>query len=193
MKQIVSVAYDILCNKIAVGNIVVHNEASLQMQFGVLLKQVGQLYEFSDDDRFSIALETPQDIEASVKSGNGKARCDIFLTLSNREISTSVAIELKCFNYNKNQDASTDNRFAVMQDIENLERYQANDSSLLCYEFVYTNNGNYANKNTTAGIKLAPQITQSQTNSKGQTINLRESYKAEWVNYGEHYFMEVCF
>ena len=192
MEQIISVAYDILCNKIAVGNIVVKNEASLQMQFGVLLKQVGLLYEFSDDERFSIALETPQEIDASTKSAKGKARCDIFLSFADKQNSVSAAIELKHFVYDKSQEAVTDNRFAVMQDLENLERYKAKNSSLMCYEIVYTDNPNYANPQTTAGIKLAPKVTQNYT-YREKTINLQSSYDAEWVNYESHYFMKVKF
>lgn len=192
LEQIISVAYDILCNKIAIGNIVVKNEASLQMQFGVLLKQVGSLYEFSNDERFSIELETPQDIDASSKSTKGKARCDIYLSFADKQNSISAAIELKYFVYDKLYEAVTDNRFAVMQDLENLEHYKAKNPSLICYEIVYTDNPNYANPQTTAGIKLAPKVTQNYT-YREKTINLQSSYDAEWVNYGSHYFMKVKF
>lgn len=192
LEQIVSVAYDILCNKIAVGSIAVKNEASLQMQFGVLLKQVGSLYEFSIDERFSVELEIPQYIDASSKSTNGKARCDIYLSFADKQNCVSAAIELKHFVYDKMQEAVTDNRFAVMQDLENLERYKAKNPTLLCYEIVYTDNPNYANPQTTAGIKLAPKVTQNYT-YRERTINLQSSYEAEWVNYGSHYFMKVKF
>ena len=102
MEQIISVSYDILCNKIANGSIIVQNEASLQMQFGVILKQVGQLYEFSDQDHFKIELETPRDIEASTKSNRGQARSDISLRLFNDSDSIGAEIELKYFKYDKN-------------------------------------------------------------------------------------------
>jgi hypothetical protein len=48
LEQIVEISYSILQNKIVGGAIDVPNEASMQMQFGVILKQVGQLYEFGE-------------------------------------------------------------------------------------------------------------------------------------------------
>lgn len=190
MEQIISVSYDILCNKIANGSIIVQNEASLQMQFGVILKQVGQLYEFSDQDHFKIELETPRDIEASTKSNRGQARSDISLRLFNDSDSIGAEIELKYFKYDKTQEAVTDNRFSVLMDLENLELYKKREPRLMCYEFVYTDNKNYANPSTTSGIKLAPCITQSYTYGR-KTINLNACYEAEWTAYGEHYFMKT--
>ena len=190
MEQIISVSYDILCNKIANGSIIVQNEASLQMQFGVILKQVGQLYEFSDQDHFKIELETLRDIEASTKSNRGQARCDISLRLFNDSDSIGAEIELKYFKYDKTQEAVTDNRFSVLMDLENLELYKKREPRLMCYEFVYTDNKNYANPSTTSGIKLAPCITQSYTYGR-KTINLNACYEAEWTAYGEHYFMKT--
>ncbi len=190
MEQIISVSYDILCNKIANGSIIVQNEASLQMQFGVILKQVGQLYEFSDQDHFKIELETPRDIEASTKRNRGQARSDISLRLFNDSDSIGAEIELKYFKYDKTQEAVTDNRFSVLMDLENLELYKKREPRLMCYEFVYTNNKNYANPSTTSGIKLAPCITQSYTYGR-KTINLNACYEAEWTAYGEHYFMKT--
>ena len=190
MEQIIRVSYDILCNKIANGSVIVQNEASLQMQFGVILKQVGQLYEFSDQDHFKIELETPRDIEASTKSNRGQARCDISLRLFNDSDSIGAEIELKYFKYDKTQEAVTDNRFSVLMDLENLELYKKREPRLMCYEFVYTDNKNYANPSTTSGIKLAPCITQSYTYGR-KTINLNACYEAEWTAYGEHYFMKT--
>ena len=75
LKEIVKISYSILCNKVAYGDIKIANEASLQMQFGVILKQVGHLYEFADTDKFLIDLETTQAISPTIKSSKGQARC----------------------------------------------------------------------------------------------------------------------
>ena len=77
-----------------------------------------------------------------------------------------------------------------MKDIENLEHYKEKDSQLLCYEILYTDNKNYANPHTTAGIKLAPIITQCFTYCQ-QTVELKAEYEAEWSNHGNNYFMMV--
>ena len=191
LKEIVKISYAILCNKIAYGNITIANEASLQMQFGVIIKQVGQLYEFADTDKFVIDLETTQAISPTIKSSKGQARCDISLRFSMKgNNSANAVIELKHFKYDKTSEAVADNRFAIMKDLENLEHYKDNDSQLLCYEILYTDNKNYANSHTTAGIKLAPTITKSFTYCQ-QTVELKTEYKAEWKNYNENYFMMV--
>ena len=191
LKEIVKISYAILCNKIAYGNITIANEASLQMQFGVIIKQVGQLYEFADTDKFVIDLETTQAISPTIKSSKGQARCDISLMFSMKgNNSANAVIELKHFKYDKTSEAVADNRFAIMKDLENLEHYKDNDSQLLCYEILYTDNKNYANPHTTAGIKLAPTITKSFTYCQ-QTVELKTEYKAEWRNYDENYFMMV--
>lgn len=191
LKEIVKISYSILCNKIAYGDIKIANEASLQMQFGVILKQVGQLYEFAGTDRFSIELEAIQPISPTTKSSKGQARCDISLRFSMENNDTANAIiELKHFKYDKTSEAVADNRFAIMKDIENLEHYKEKDTQLLCYEILYTNNKNYANPVTTAGIKLAPIITQEFTYCN-KTVKLKYTYAAEWSNVGEHYFMIV--
>lgn len=191
LKEIVKISYSILCNKIAYGDIKIANEASLQMQFGVILKQVGQLYEFAGTDRFSIELEAIQPISPTTKSSKGQARCDISLRFSMENNDTANAIiELKHFKYDKTSEAVADNRFAIMKDIENLEHYKEKESQLLCYEILYTDNKNYASTKTTAGIKLAPTITQCFTYCQ-QTIELKTEYEAEWSNYGNNYFMMV--
>ena len=97
LTEIVDISYRVLCNKIVSQSINIPNEASLQLQLGVILKQVGQLYEFSTEDRFAIQLEDVQDISATQKSKKGKARYDIMLTLENGVDKSTVAIELKHF------------------------------------------------------------------------------------------------
>ena len=191
LKEIVKISYSILCNKIAYGDIKITNEATLQMQFGVIIKQVGQLYEFANTDKFLIDLETPHSISPTIKSSKGQARCDISLQFSiNNDNVAKAVIELKHFKYDKSNEAVADNRFAIMKDIENLEHYKEKDSQLLCYEILYTDNKNYASTNTTAGIKLAPTITQCFT-YRQQTVALKNNYVAEWSNYGNNYFMIV--
>lgn len=191
LKGIVKISYSILCNKVAYGDIKIANEASLQMQFGVILKQVGHLYEFANTDKFLIDLETAQTISPTIKSSKGQARCDISLQFStNNDNVAKAVIELKHFKYDKANEAVADNRFSIMKDIENLEHYKEKDSQLLCYEILYTDNKNYANPHTTAGIKLSPTITQCFTYCQ-QTITLKNNYVAEWSNYGNNYFMMV--
>lgn len=61
LTEIVNSSYWRLCNIVS-KNISVSNEASLQLHLGVILKQIGQLYEFEANDRFYIQLEDVQSI-----------------------------------------------------------------------------------------------------------------------------------
>ena len=112
LKQIIDTSYKLLCDKIVTGNIVVDNEASLQMQLGVILKQIGQLYEFGKNDHFTVDLETWQDISSTSKSNKGRARCDIYLKYTSETETKEAAIELKYFKYSPNE-AVTDNRSKI--------------------------------------------------------------------------------
>ena len=195
LKEIVQISYNLLCNKIADGNICVHNEASLQMHLGVILKQVGHLYEFSKSDRFSVELETWREIEGTFKSKKGRARCDIQLKMANEHGSHEVAIELKYFRRHINETI-TDNRFSVLLDLENLEQYQVNNPDLLCFEIVYTDNENYTKIDNRSKIKITPKVSGNDEPYVGRTIKLRKTYDSIWDSYhskddkhGHHFLM----
>lgn len=188
LKEIVDLSYKILFHKIKSGNIKVYNEASMQLQLGVILKQVGDLYVFYPNEVFNIELEKWIDLTVkTVKSPQNKARCDIWLELGNEVEKASAAIELKYFKYT-HTEATTDNRFSLILDIQNLENYQ----SSLGYAIVYTNNENYTKDDidTHATIKLAPYITQSvqrilkkKTEIVNVEVKLKHQYEANWVKY----------
>lgn len=147
IRYIVDTSYYILCNKIINGDIIIYNEASMQLQLGTIMKQLGGLYEFSKNERFSIELEAPVQIQKETqKSRNGSARCDIKISLSSETETCEAFIELK---YLKKSftEAVTDNKFFVYSDIENLQEYKKINNEGLCYEIVYTDNINYTCKN----------------------------------------------
>lgn len=146
IKQIVDHAYLLLCNKITQKDLVIHNEASLQLYLGVIMQQIGVLYQFSPTDHFVIELESPEEIGKTQKSSNGKARCDIKIVLSNGISKAEAFIELKFFKKHFNGTV-TNNKFSLYCDIENLEKYLNKDSSRICYEILYTDNFNYTIKN----------------------------------------------
>ena len=175
LKQIIETSYKLLCYKIVNEGIFVENEASLQLQFGVILKQIGQLYEFSKNDRFAVNLETWQDISSTSKSNKGKARCDISIEFTNGA-----------------NEAVTDNRFSLLLDLENLEQYKTNDPNLLCYEIVYTNNENYTNLNNRSKIKITPEISGNTESYAGRRIKLQRSYPSIWESYAKVYhFLKI--
>lgn len=191
LKQIIDISYKLLCNKIVSGGIRIDNEASLQMQLGVILKQIGQLYEFSNNDHFTVELETWQDISSTSKSNKGRARCDIFLKFISESEAKEAAIELKYFKHSTNE-AVTDNRFSLLLDLENLEQYKTNNPNLLCYEIVYTDNENYAKLDNRSKIKITPTISGNTEPYAGRTITLQKSYSSVWDSYSkEHHFLKI--
>ena len=125
LKEIVDFAYSKLQKKINGGRIIVENEASLQLQLSAILKTIGELYEYSPEEVFSIELEKPVILQNSTfsKSGSSKAKIDIFISLENIKSGTkhSCAIELKFFK--KANQREPNNRYDVFKDIHNLENY----------------------------------------------------------------------
>ena len=190
LREIVDISYRILCNKIVSKSISISNEASFQLQFGVILKQIGQLYEFDEKDRFYIQLEDVQTIDVTQKSKHGKARCDIMLSLKNGKDEFSVAIELKYFKKAEGETI-TDNRFRILCDIENLENYKKRNVKLCCFEILYTDNSNYANPNSISYIKIGQGATVNagQHTSNNRVVNLDNQYTFNW----DIYDVDYCF
>ena len=195
LEMIVDESYRIMCNKIATDEFTIPNEASMQLQLGLILKQLGKLYEFSSQEHFYVEFESVQEISQTAKSKNGKGRCDINLTFTSRDITEVVAIELKFLKKDKNE-AVTDSKFSVYCDIENLENYQKNNPNLLCYEIVYTNNPNYTLVKDTkmcigSGAVLLPGKYSYTQNRK---ITLCKEHHLQWDVYNnKHCFLKVKF
>lgn len=192
LKQIIDISYKLLCHKIVKGSITIYNEASLQMQLGIILKQIGQLYEFDKDDRLTVELEADMGATDTTKSANGNARCDIILEFKSKIETKKAAIELKFFKYSENE-AVTDNRFSLLLDLENLEDYKTKDSSRLCYEIVYTNNENYTNPNNRSKIKITPTISGNKDAPySNREIVLQNTYSSVWDSYDKgHHFLKI--
>ena len=203
LECIIDQAYVILCNKIAGKEIVVRNEASMQMQLGILLKTIGKLYEFSPDDHFRIELETPEVISATAKSKNG-ARCDIKLAFFEGRQSTAKAtafIELKYFKapqVESTTETTTDNRFSVLMDMENLERYrdELKDQGRpypLCYEIVFAENSLYCSQKRKTEYGIGEGVQSKDTYSyKGKVISLKNTYTFHWDTYSDsQYWLKI--
>ena len=187
LKKIVTVAYDILGNKIANESIIVHNEASLQLQFGMILKTLGQLYEYAPTDRLVVMLETPKNV-TTTKSTNGKARCDIEIMLSDGNGNQCIAyIELKYLKKDKNA-AITDERFSVWADIENVEHY-IDSSDKLGFVIVYTDNVNHTLvKNTKFCIGTGAEIhADTYPYTQGRIITIKSNYTPNWDTYNPNH------
>jgi len=174
----------------------------MQLQFGSLLKSIGQLYEFSPNDHFCIELESLEDISQTAKSTNG-ARCDIKLSFFEGRQSTAKSkafIELKYFKHDNNTtETITSNRFSVFMDLENLERYQdekrdADFPKPICYEIVFAENSTYCSPKKDLKEKKL-NIGEGESYNPGELIeyrskkvNLKNKYVFHWDKSADNQF-----
>lgn len=192
IKQIVEVAYDRLCGKITGQRIDVSNEASLQLQFALILKTLGELYEETPDERFNIELEKNVTLEGGtfVKSKTEKAKIDIWLSLENVKTGEkhSCAIELKYFK--KLNHREPNNRYDVFKDLHNIECYGGFvDVGFL---LVATDHPHYINqeefsKNTKdfdfregRSYKAGTELVYKTQNPHGPPLKLKGNYDFTW-------------
>lgn len=185
LREVVNISYRLLCEKIVGQDISIHNEASMQLHLSVIIKQIGILYEFFSSERFSIELESLEEIESTQKSSNGKARCDIKVKLYDQitQESCTAFIELKYFKKSINE-AVTDNKFFLYCDLENLERYSLKDNSI-CYEILFTDNPNYTTcNNYKFCIGDGHTITATKYSyTKDRSVEISNNYELHWDIY----------
>lgn len=146
LSKVFELAYKCLFDKINGGQITVENEASLQLQFAVILKTCGELMEIDRDEHFSIELEKPVTLIGSSfgKSQSSKAKIDIWFAYT--KVSTAevqaCAVELKFFKKKNNREPN--NRYDVFADIHNLEHY--GKFAQRCFMVVVTDHDHYVSQ-----------------------------------------------
>lgn len=184
--EIIERSCEIFQAKIVNNNIgEISNEASMQLQLGIILQQVGSLYKWGKNDRFDLILEKTFGIsEATNKSPNKKARCDIYIEMKaeGEDKSCKVGIELKYFPKCEGE-ATTDNRIAILEDIQNVEQYINNGKIDFGYSYVYTTNENYARSDTKASINLGDGQKVHGGKCKSETVELEGTYTPQWQEY----------
>ena len=123
INQIVEIAYERLCGKITGKRIEVANEASLQLQLASILKTLGELYEETPNERFSIELEKNVTLPDSESVKSRKRRVDIWFSLEDKggNKQQACAIELKYFKRVNLREPN--NRYDVFKELRDLECY----------------------------------------------------------------------
>ncbi len=181
LTEIIDISYKLFCNKVWDGDISIINEATMQLQLGLIIKTIGKQFEFSKDDRFEILLETPQNVNITTKSMTGHARCDIKLQFYEKStLQYTAYIELKYLKKTENE-AVTDNRFSVYKDLENLEQYSIIDNNTICYEIISTDNLNYSRSETISGINIGNGVqSMKMIKYRNKTIKLDKTYTFNW-------------
>lgn len=201
LKEVVKISYGILTEKINGQSICIDNEAGFKLQFAYVLKCIGELFQYSIDDIFSIELEKGIKLDSqSNKSMTDKAKIDIYLTLGNKTNQCTCAIELKYFK--KENHREPNNRYDVFNDINNLEMYRDNGVDL-CYFVVGTDHLHYVNQESYStstkdfdfrdGKSYTKNKNLSYRTSKpyGKDISLNNDYYFKWDYFKEKYFLKV--
>lgn len=200
-EEIVETAYRLLINKLAYGGLTAKNEAAFQLEFGYILKTLGQLYEFRLVDKFHLEFETYITLnELSFKSKTERARVDILVRYQDDDSTTNTAIELKFFK--KENHREPNNRYDVFKDISNLEIYKEHGIDL-GYFILATDHMHYVNQDTysidTGDFDFrdnskykANTVLQYRTEKPyGPDISLRQDYSFKWDNVKDLHFLKL--
>lgn len=199
--EIIETGYRLLINKLAFGGLTAKNEAAFQLEFGHILKTLGQLYEFRLIDKFHLEFETFISLtEQSIKSKSDRARVDILIRYQDENSTTTAAVELKFFK--KDNYREPNNRYDVFRDISNLELYKRHGIDL-CYFILATDHSHYVDKKKYSpdtedfdfrhnSIYKAGRILQYKTQTPyGPDLTLSQDYAFTWDKVNDFYFLKL--
>jgi hypothetical protein len=197
LDEIVEKSYELLTKKLANGGVIANNEASFQLEFGLILHTIGQLYEFKPTDKFHIELESYITLKThSSKSTSSVARVDIYMKYN----AATAVIELKFFK--KRNQREPNNRYDAYADISNLEKYK-NEGINLCYFVLATDHSHYVNKEKystdTRDFDLRDNkkytkgtvLKYNTTKPYGNPITLTSDYTFKWDAINSLYFLKL--
>lgn len=200
-EEIIETGYKLLTHKLAFGGLTARNENAFQLEFGNILKTLGQLYEFRLADKFRLEFETYLSLNGvSIKSKSERARVDLFIKYQDNSSSTKAAIELKFFK--KENHREPNNRYDVFKDISNLEMYKSHNIDL-CYFILATDHHHYCyqdhyspdtadfdfrhDKNYKAGTILQYKTAKP----FGPDIILKQDYSFKWDKINDLNFLKL--
>lgn len=200
-EEIIETAYSLLTQKFAFGGLTARNESSFQLEFGHILKTLGELYEFRLTDKFHLEFETYISLsETSIKSKSDKARVDLLLKYQDDNTTTTAAIELKFFK--KENHREPNNRYDVFKDISNLELYK-NHNIDICYFILATDHDHYYDQKKYSqdtsdfdfrdgkSYKAGTKLQYKTDNPYGQDISLNQDYNFTWDKINDSYFLKL--
>ena len=200
-QEIIETAYKLLTHKLAFGGLTARNESAFQLEFGHILKTIGQLYEFRLVDKFHLEFETYISLNgASIKSKSDRARVDLLLKYQDDDSLTKAAIELKFFK--KENHREPNNRYDVFKDISNLELYKSHDIDL-CYFILATDHSHYCYQDNystdTEDFDFrhnreykSGKVLQYKTEKPfGPDITLKQNYTFKWDKINDLNFLKL--
>ena len=201
IKEIIDISYKILIEKISHKQINCNNEASFQHELAYIIRSIGQLFLFNDNDTFVLEFEKNYELsEPSIKSKSKLAVIDLYIQYGNIDYLSKCAIELKY--YKKSNLREPNNRYDFFKDLHNLEQYKENGIDL-CYLILATDHLHYYNQNSYTdqtkdfdfrqGRKyLAGTVLEYKTEKPyGVPIKLKNSYDFNWDIKDNIFFLKI--
>lgn len=199
LRQSVSVAWHILARKVGGGLIPINKEASLQLQYAYVLKQLLPLTLHHKSEAAELELES------SVKTTSGSNNVDILLRGSSSSEEIRIAIEVKCY---RKLAASGGARGAhdifmkdVYEDLAILEEYVALGRASRGVALVMNDLERFVNPKVKIGKCWAYDISDGHVFPGGQIsvpiggkevlVDLQKSYSFKWTKFGAIWFSEI--
>lgn len=199
IKWCVDFSWEICLKKIEMGEIKVDQEASLQLQYAYVLKQVLELAKFSPDERFDVELEKSFMI-ATTEKDSRKIIADVVINYNQKP---KHIIELK---YHKTFATSGDKRGAenifmenVYKDLYYTELYVEKGQAEFTTCLVLTDFENLVNPkvkktdaqkwkfDTSEGVTTKAQIYSINRGNTPFDFELKKQYKFKWKKNGTHW------
>ncbi|MEE3935244.1 hypothetical protein V2I68_06720 [Pseudomonas viridiflava] len=199
LRHAISVAWKVFARKVGGGLIPINKEASMQLQYAYLLKQLLPLILHNSDESADIELET------GVRLATGASNIDILVTGTSAKGKTKIAIEMKCY---RNITSSGGPRGAqdifqkdVYEDLQVLEQYvEAGIASrgialvmndLLSITTPKIKNGKYWAYDISHGTTFSGGTINVPIGGKPVSLALKRSYAFDWSKFGSIWFTEI--
>lgn len=201
LHEIMNLSWEIFKSQFVNHKYVITKEAPFQFHFADIIRQVGNLYCFSQNEIFNINLETKYE---QVRTEKDRKYIDITCGYT-QEQECKCAIELKF--KTQQQSAQDHGRIDSYIDIESLEILVLEKQAFSFGKFyMITDSKTYINRSKKgAGIdfpmsdgmsSLAQSYESNYIGRKGITINLRHTYNFNWETIEDSdkrkwYFLEL--
>jgi hypothetical protein len=191
----VEFAWDITICKIVNGEIEVNKEASLQLHYSIILKNILELLKFSQEDRFEIKLETTEEIDKK------SYIVDILLKYTDGTTSKKHSIELKCYKTLTSSGKPRGAQDIFMKDVYLDLYYSELYLKYKCADYatclILTDHSNFINPKTKKAKNWHYDISNGysftgghfKTPIGGKEVNfkLEKSYKFNWQKNGNYW------
>lgn len=199
LRHAISVAWKVFARKVGGGLIPVNKEASMQLQYAYLLKQLLPLTLHNPDESADIELET------GVKLPTGSHNIDILVTGTSAKCTTRIAIEMKCY---RNITSSGGPRGAqdifqkdVYEDLQVLEQYVEAGIASCGIALVMNDlpsittpkvkNGKYWAYDISHGTTFPGGAINVPIGGKPVSLALKRCYVFDWSKFGSIWFSEI--